>query len=147
MAMIRDMWFHSGDIGKIDEDGYFYFVDRKKDYLRRRGENISSYEVETLFQDHPDISEVAAHAVPSELGEDDLKITLVLEEGAQLSEEDLCHWCIERMPYFAVPRYIEFRAELPKNPLGKVEKYKLRDQGCTATTWDFEQSTITLQKR
>lgn len=147
MAMIRDLWFHSGDIGKIDEDGYFYFVDRKKDYLRRRGENISSYEVETLFQNHPDISEIAAHAVPSELGEDDLKITVVLEAGARISEEELCRWCVEKMPYFAVPRYVEFREELPKNPLGKVEKYKLRDQGCTATTWDIEKSTITLHKR
>jgi len=147
MSMIQDMWFHTGDIGKIDEDGYFYFVDRKKDYLRRRGENISSYEVETLFQNHPEISEVAAHAVPSELGEDDLKITLVLEEGSRVTEEELCRWCIDQMPYFAVPRYIEFRSKLPKNPLGKVEKYKLRDQGRTATTWDIEESTITLQKR
>lgn len=147
LAMMRNMWFHTGDIGKFDEDGYFYFVDRKKDYLRRRGENISSFEVESLLQSHPDVSEVAAHAVLSDVGEDDLKITLVLERDAKLTEQDLCRWCIEMMPYFAVPRFIEFRSELPKNPLGKVEKYKLRDEGCTATTWDIEKSGITYAKR
>ncbi|MGI9295281.1 MAG: AMP-binding protein, partial [Pseudomonadales bacterium] len=146
-AIMRNMWLHTGDIGKFDDDGFFFFVDRKKDYLRRRGENISSYEIESLFQQHPDISEVAAHAVYSELGEDDLKITVVREPTADLTEGALCEWCLDRLPYFAVPRYIEFRSELPKNPLGKIEKFRLRDDGCTAATWDREKSGLTIEKR
>jgi len=147
MKQIRNLWFHTGDIGKFDEDGFFYFVDRKKDYLRRRGENISSYEIEQTFLEHDDIKEVAVHSVPSELTEDDVKVTAVLREDAALDEETLCRWAIERVPYFAVPRYIEFRAELPKNPVGRVLKYTLRDDGVTGKTWDLEQSSIELKKR
>lgn len=146
-AVIRNLWFHSGDIGKFDEDGFFYFVDRKKDYLRRRGENISSFEVETAFRAHEAIEDVAAHAVKSEVGEDDLKVTAILKPGATLTEEELCVWAIDRMPYFAVPRYIEFRTELPRNPVGRVLKYQLRDEGCTPQTWDREKSNVQLTKR
>ena len=147
LAAMRNLWFHSGDIGKFDEEGYFVFLDRKKDYLRRRGENISSQEVEALFQQHPAISEVAAYAVPSDLGEDDLKIAAVLKPGEALGEADLCKWAIDRMPWFAVPRYIEFMAELPKTPTGRVEKHKLRAEGRTEAVWDLEASDIVLRKR
>ena len=136
-----------GDIGRFDEEGYFYFLDRKKDYLRRRGENISSFEIEKTFQAHPDIMDVAVHAVLSSVGEDDLKVTAVLHEGASLTEHDLCRWSLDRVPYFAVPRYIEFRSDLPRNPTGKVMKYQLRDEGCTPTTWDREKTDFELQKR
>lgn len=146
-AVIRNLWFHSGDIGKFDEDGFFYFVDRKKDYLRRRGENISSFEVETAFRAHEAIEDVAAHAVKSDVGEDDLKVTAILKPGALLTAELLCVWALDRLPYFAVPRYIEFRTELPRNPVGRVLKYQLRDEGCTPATWDREQSDIKLTKR
>jgi crotonobetaine/carnitine-CoA ligase len=146
-AVMRNQWFHTGDVGMFDDEGFFYFVDRKKDYLKRRGENISSYEMEVTFQDHPDIQEVAVHAVASPVGEDDVKVTAVLRPGATLSEEALCRWAIERVPYYAVPRYIEFRSELPKNPQSKVLKYQLRDEGKTASTWDFESSGITVAKR
>ena len=78
------------------------------------------------------------HAVPSELGEDDVKVTAVLQDGADLTEEELCRWVAERVPYFAIPRYIEFRADLPRNPVGRVLKYQLRDEGVTADTWDRE---------
>jgi crotonobetaine/carnitine-CoA ligase len=146
-AVMRNMWMHMGDIGKFDENGYFYFVDRKKDYLRRRGENISSFEMEATFAAHPELQEVAVHAVLSELSEDDIKVTAVLRTGATLTEEDLCRWCLDKVPYFAVPRYIEFRSELPKNPVGRVLKYQLRDEGATPATWDFDKANISVKRR
>jgi crotonobetaine/carnitine-CoA ligase len=142
-----NLWFHTGDVGKFDADGFFYYVDRKKDCVRRRGENISSYDVEVAFLKHPDVLEVAAHAVPSANGEDDLKVTVVRQAGSGLSEEQLARWSMERVPYFAVPRYIEFRDALPKSELGRVRKVELREQGRTPATWDFEESGIKLAKR
>jgi carnitine-CoA ligase len=147
LNIMADLWLHTGDIGLFDEDGFFFFVDRKKDYLRRGGENISSFEMENTIGNHPAIQEVAVHAVLSELSEDELKATVVLHEDADLSERELCLWAIERVPYFAVPRYIEFRKQLPKNPVGRVLKYTLRDEGCTAATWDRTKSDIELKKR
>jgi len=146
LKLMRNMWFHTGDIGKFDEDGFFYFIDRKKDYLRRRGENISSFEMEAVFSDHSDIVEVAVHAVPSDKGEDDVKVTAVLREGATLTEQALFEWSVDVVPYYALPRYIEFRASLPKNPQGKVLKYLLRDEGKTSHTWDQEDSNIVVSK-
>lgn len=143
----RNLWMHTGDIGRIDANGHFFFVDRKKDYLRRRGENISSFEMESIFGQHPAICDVAFHAVPSELGEDDLKITAVLHPGAGIGHEELCLWSIERLPYFAVPRYIEFRDVLPRNPVGRLLKYQLRDEGRTPATWDREESAIKIPRR
>src|SRR5262249_11944778 len=127
--------------------GYFYFVDRKKDYLRRRGENISSFEVENAFMKHPAIKEVAVHAVLSELGEDELKVTAVLQDRSEGSEEALCRWAIDKLPYYAVPRYIEFREELPKNAVGRPLKYQLRDEGCTPATWDREKAGLAFERR
>jgi crotonobetaine/carnitine-CoA ligase len=146
LKVMRNLWFHSGDIGKFDDEGYFYFVDRKKDYLRRRGENISSFEMETTFSLHPDIQDIAVHAVLSDI-EDDVKVTAVLRPGATLTEEELCRWSLDEVPYYAVPRFIEFRDELPKNPQGRVLKYQLRDEGRTAKTWDREDSDIEIKKR
>jgi len=146
-AAWADLWFHTGDIGSIDADGFFTFVDRKKDYLRRGGENISSFEMETAFRQHPDIDDVAVHAVPSELGEDEVKVTAVLKSGAGLAEEDLCRWSIDRVPHFAVPRFVEFRSDLPRNPVGRVLKYQLRDEGVTASTWDRAASGIVVRRR
>jgi carnitine-CoA ligase len=147
MKTFKNLWYHTGDIGKFDEEGYFFFLDRKKDYMRRGGENISMHEMESTFMGHPDVIEVAAHAVPSELLEDDVKITAVVREGATLKEEELCRWSVDRVPYFAVPRYIEFRRELPKTPTGKVEKFLLRDEGKTLTTWDRNAVNFALNKR
>ena len=146
-SLLRNLWFHTGDIGRFDADGFFYFVDRKKDYLRRRGENISSFEMETAFLGHPDISEIAVHAVHSEVTEDDVKVTAVLVAGSTLTEAELCTWSTDKLPYFAVPRYIEFRDELPKNPVGRVLKYVLRDEGKTERTWDRESAGIAISKR
>lgn len=147
LKVMRNLWLHTGDIGKFDEDGFFYFVDRKKDYLRRRGENISSFEMEAAFARHPAIAEVAVHAVPSPHGEDDVKVTAVLRPGATLTPEELFRWAMDQVPYYALPRYIEFRDVLPKNPQGRVLKYQLREEGKTPATWDQETSGITVTKR
>ncbi|MND83097.1 Long-chain-fatty-acid--CoA ligase [compost metagenome] len=147
LKLMRNMWFHTGDIGKFDDDGFFYFVDRKKDYLRRRGENISSFEMEAAFAVHPDLAEVAVHAVPSDKGEDDVKVTAVLHQEARLTPEELFHWATDSVPYYALPRYIEFRRSLPKNPQGRVLKYQLRDEGKTADTWDLEDTDIKVAKK
>ena len=146
-AVMRNLWFHTGDIGRFDPGGWFWFVDRKKDYLRRRGENISSFELERTFRTHPDIADVAVHAVFSDLTEDDVKVTAVRRDGSGLTEEQLCRWCLDKLPYFAVPRYIEFRAELPRNATGKVLKQQLRDDGVPAGTWDIAGSDIEVVKR
>jgi crotonobetaine/carnitine-CoA ligase len=142
----RNLWFHTGDLAKRDEDGYFYFVDRKKDALRRRGENISSFEVERAVNSHPSVLESAAVAVPSEVGEDEVKICVVLRPGVTLTPEELIRHCNDRMPYFAVPRYVEFMESLPKTPTERVEKYKLKQAGITANTWDREKAGIQLTR-
>jgi crotonobetaine/carnitine-CoA ligase len=143
----RNWWYHTGDIGRIDDDGFLYFVDRKADYLRRRGENISSFEVERILIGHGSLADVAVHAVPSQLTEDDLKLTATVKEGASLTEEELFRWCIDQLPYFALPRYIEFRAELPRSPVGRVLKRELRAQGVTPSTWDAEAAGVTYERR
>ncbi|MCU1378432.1 MAG: AMP-dependent synthetase and ligase [Acidimicrobiales bacterium] len=143
----RNWWYHTGDIGRIDDEGFLFFVDRKADYLRRRGENISSFEVESILMGHGALADVVVHAVPSDLTEDDLKITATVKEGASVTEEELFRWAIDQLPYFALPRYIEFRAELPRSPVGRVLKRELRDEGVTPATWDVEASGITYAKR
>ena len=143
----RNWWYHTGDIGRIDVDGYLYFVDRKADYLRRRGENISSFEVERILMRHPALADVAVHAVPSELTEDDLKVTATPKEGAAVAEDELFRWCIDELPYFALPRFIELRAELPRSPVGRVLKRELRDEVATDAWWDADASGISYEKR
>lgn len=145
VAVWRNLWMHTGDLGRID-GVYLYFIDRKKDYLRSRGENISSFEIERAFMRHDAISEVAVHAIADGIGEDCLKVTAVLRENASLTEEDLCQWSIDNVPYFAVPRFIEFREELPKTPTGKVTKHRLRTDGRTISTWDREDAGITVRR-
>jgi carnitine-CoA ligase len=147
LDVLRNLWFHTGDLGRVDEEGYLYFVDRKKDYLRRRGENVSSFELERVFHEHDAVKDVAVHSVPSEQGEDEVKVTIVLQPEVRIGEEALCAWCIDKVPYFAVPRYIEFRADLPRNPVGRVLKYALRDEGVTNATWDREAAGFTFDRR
>jgi crotonobetaine/carnitine-CoA ligase len=145
--MHRSLWFHTGDIGRIDDNDYLFFVGRKADYLRRRGENISAWEVEKVFHEHQDVADVSVHAVPSDVGEDELKVTLVLTEGAKLTEEQLCRWAVDRLPYYAVPRYIEFRAALPWSETGRATKVILKAEGVTATTWDREAAGLSFERR
>jgi crotonobetaine/carnitine-CoA ligase len=143
----KNLWLHTGDIARVDEDGYLFFVDRKADYLRRRGENISSFEVESIIMSHGAVADCVVHAVPSEMAEDDLKITATLKADATVTEEELFRWCIDQLPYFALPRYVEFRAELPRSPVGRVLKRTLRDDGVTPTTWDAEAAGVKYDKR
>ena len=143
----RNLWFHTGDLARLDEDGYAYFVDRKKDTLRRRGENISSFEMEKVLYGHEAVKDAAVHAVASPVGEDDVKVTVVLQDGATVNEEQLCRWIAERVPFFAIPRYVEFRADLPRNPVGRVLKYELRAEGVTAATWDREAAGVVFERR
>lgn len=147
IACFRNLWHHTGDLGRIDKDGWLYFIDRKADYLRRRGENISSQELEFSFLQHPAIHEVAAYAVPSELAEDDVKITVVLAQASSLTEEGLCRWAFENVPRFAVPRYIEFAEDLPRSPTGRVLKRTLREQHETDRCWDRERAGLELPRR
>jgi crotonobetaine/carnitine-CoA ligase len=136
----RNFWFHTGDAGRQDSDGYFYFVDRIKDTIRRRGENLSSYEIERVLIEHPAVAEAAAVAVRSEIagGEDEVKACVVLAPGQALSPEALLDFCQTRMPHFAVPRYVEFLGALPKTPTAKVQKAILRQSGISGATWDRE---------
>jgi len=109
-----------------------------KDYIRRRGENISSFEIEAVVNAFPKVLESAAIAVKSEVGEDEVKIVVVLKPGEKVAPEELLDFCQERMLYFAVPRYAEFVDSLPQTPNEKVQKAKLRELGITETTWDRE---------
>ena len=128
-------WFHTGDLGRL-EDGWLSFMGRKKDVIRRRGENISAFEVEEVIEAHPAVLEVAAYAVPSELTEEEVKVSVVRRPGSSLSEEQLVLWCSERMARHMVPRYVEFVDSLPRTPTAKVEKYRLQAAGLTSATWD-----------
>ncbi|WP_265943417.1 AMP-binding protein [Dechloromonas sp. A34] len=138
----QGLWFHTGDYLLQDEEGFYHFVDRKKDAIRRRGENISSYEVETMVTSHPLVLEAAATPVKSELGEDEVMITVVLRPGAQLSAAELIVHCEQVMAKFMVPRYVRFVASLPRTPTEKVQKYVIREQGVTADTWDRERQDV-----
>jgi crotonobetaine/carnitine-CoA ligase len=132
----RNGWFHTGDGFVQDEDGWFHFVDRKKDAIRRRGENISSMEVESLVNAHPGVLETAAIAVPSDWGEDEVKVVVVRKENVTLDASELHAYLLGTMPKFMVPRYIEFVDALPKTPTEKVRKVALREEGVNAATWD-----------
>jgi crotonobetaine/carnitine-CoA ligase len=136
----RNLWFHTGDLCRMDEDGYIFFMDRVKDYIRRRGENISSFEVENLISTHPSIEESAAIAVKlDEQGrhsEDELMIVIVLKENMTLDPKDLIEFLKPIMPKFMIPRFVRFRDSLPKTPTNRVQKVKLRDEGVTKDTWD-----------
>jgi crotonobetaine/carnitine-CoA ligase len=134
----RHRWFHTGDRVVRQSDGYFRFVDRLKDAIRRRGENISSFEVEQVLLSHPAVANAAAFPVRSPLAEDEVMAAVILNPDQQLTPSDLAAFCEPRLPYFAVPRYIEFMNELPTTENGKVQKYKLRERGVTSATWDRE---------
>ncbi len=146
LEAFRNLWFHTGDLGYFDEDGFLYYVGRKKDAIRRRGENISAFEIESVVNQHAAVLESAAIAVPSELGEDDVKIVVVLKPGAEVTHEELIRFCEQRLAYFMIPGYVEFKDTLPKNPSQRIEKYKLRAEGVTAATWDREKAGIKLQR-
>ena len=134
----RGGWFHTGDYGRLDLDGWLYFLGRKKDAIRRRGENISAFEIEQVVESHPAVLQAAAFGVPSELMEEEVKICAVLRPGFSLSEPDLAAWCSRLMARHMVPRYIELLPSLPVTPTEKVEKYRLKEAGVTPNTWDAD---------
>jgi crotonobetaine/carnitine-CoA ligase len=125
-AAFRAGWFLTGDLGYRDGDGYFWFVARKKDIIRKRGENISGAELDRVIGGHPGVLEAAAIPVPSELGEDDILVAVVPRPGATIAAEEIAAWCRERLAPIKVPRYVAFVEALPKTPTHRVEKYKLR---------------------
>jgi crotonobetaine/carnitine-CoA ligase len=135
----RNLKLHTGDLGRMDDDGYLYFMDRVKDYIRRRGENVSSMEVERTLASYPGILEAAAIGIQASEGasaEQEILVCLVLADGVELDAETLWSWLDERMPYFAVPRYMRVVDSLPKTPTERVRKVELREQGITSDTYD-----------
>jgi crotonobetaine/carnitine-CoA ligase len=126
-AAFRDGWFLTGDLGRTDVDGYFWFVARKKDIIRKRGENISGAELDRVIGSHPDVVEAAAIPVPSDLGEDDILVVVVARPGATLDATDIAEWCRARLAPIKVPRYVVFADTLPHTPTHRVAKYRLRE--------------------
>jgi crotonobetaine/carnitine-CoA ligase len=143
----RGGWFHTGDGFRCDEDGNFYFADRIKDAIRRRGENISSFEVEAMVNEHPAVLESAAIGVPSEHSEDEVKVIVVPRPGMALDPRELIEFLIPRMPRFMVPRYVEVAAELPKtDATQRTQKHRLRAHALNAATWDREAAGVELPR-
>jgi crotonobetaine/carnitine-CoA ligase len=144
----RGGWFHTGDRGYLDGDGYLFFVDRKKEAIRRRGENISAYEVELILSRHPEVYEAAAVPVASELGEDEVMVYVVLRPGSALTHEEVVHFCSANMAYYMVPRFVDFIHALPKTASEKIEKYKLKQdaQSRREALWDREREGIEVRR-
>jgi len=141
-------WYRTGDLGIRDADGDFFFVDRKSDFIRDKGRNISSLQVEAQVMQHPAVAAVACFGIPSEYiqNETELKLDVILKPGMSVTHEDLARFINDNAPYFFVPRYIEFVSELPYTPTNKVQKYKLREKGVTPNAWDRTKTTFILKK-
>jgi len=142
---LRGLWYHTGDYGRRLPSGAFAFIDRKEDSLRRRGENISSFDLEQAIDAHPAIIESAVVAVPSDLGEDDIKACIAA--GSPIEPAELFDFFKDHLPYFAIPRYVDFLDTLPRNGVGRVLKHKLRAAGNATETWDFEAMNMTVAKQ
>jgi crotonobetaine/carnitine-CoA ligase len=145
-AAWRNGWFHTGDAFRRDAEGLYYFVDRQKDAIRRRGENISSFEVEAEVGAYPHVKEVAALAVPSELGEDEVMVAIVPHPGVPFDSAELIAFLIPRMPRFMVPRYVRVLDDLPRTPTAKVQKHLLRAEGVCEGVFDRERAGIRLAR-
>ncbi|OQM77827.1 AMP-binding protein [Rhodococcus sp. 66b] len=136
-SALRNMWFHSGDLVRMDVDGNVFFIGRKKESIRRRGENISSFEVEEGIREHPSVLDCAAFGVKSDLTEEEVKVSVVVKSEAALTEKEIWEFCYATMARFQVPRYIEFVTDLPKTPTGKVEKFRLQENPFNEETKEF----------
>jgi carnitine-CoA ligase len=145
-AAFRNCWFHTGDLGYVDQDGFLFYVDRKKDALRRRGEMVSSWEVERLVAKFPGVVECAVVGVPSAMTEDDILVAVVTVDGRPIHAPALIRFCEEHTARFQVPRYVRTVAELPRTQTQRVEKYRLRDEGVTADTWDAEAAAASADR-
>lgn len=143
----RNLWHHTGDLGTVDEAGCITFVDRKKDAMRRRGENVSSFELEAAISRHPAVVRAAVIPVPSPLGEDDIKACLVVDEGHAPTPEELFAFFKEHLPYFAIPRYVQIRDSLPTTAAtDRVQKHVLREEGIGHDAWDFEELGLVVSQ-
>ncbi|SMH51829.1 AMP-binding protein [Mesorhizobium australicum] len=145
-AAWRNGWFHTGDGFRKDAEGNFYFVDRLKDAIRRRGENISSFEVESEVLSHPAVREAAAVAVKSEIAEDEVMAVVALKEGVEFDPAELIEFLRPRMAHFMIPRYVRVVDGLPRTPTAKIEKVKLREAGITDDTWDRDAAGIRIKR-
>ncbi len=148
VASMRNMWFHTGDRGYLDADGFLYFVNRKKDAIRRRGENISSAEVERLIARHPAVQEAAVFPVQAQTSEDEVAATVVLKQGHGATELELIEFCVKEMPYYMVPRYMQVAADLPRTLSFRVQKFKLMEEARrNPDAWfDREKAGIVLKR-
>ncbi|VTU36497.1 Long-chain-fatty-acid--CoA ligase [Variovorax sp. PBS-H4] len=148
VAAHRNQWFHTGDRARRDKDGYFWFVDRKKDCIRRRGENISAFEVERVIMGHPAVANVAVFPVATAEKDEEVGAAVVVRDGQRLSEADLVAHCAANMSYFMVPRYIQVLPELPTTTNQKIEKFKLKQdmEAALGSVWDREQAGIVLKR-
>lgn len=148
LAAHRNQWFHTGDRGMRDADGYFWFVDRKKDCIRRRGENISAFEVEQIIATHPGVANAAVVALATDTNDEEVGAVVVRKEGSALSELEIIEHCQRNMAYFMVPRYIQFRDALPTTVNQKVEKFRLRQEleRDLSSAWDREAAGVQVQR-
>ena len=146
LATWRNLWHHTGDLARQDEDGTVWLVDRKKDFIRRRAENVSSVQVEEAILKHPAVRQVSVHAVPGEFSDDDIKACIVLAQNGRPPMDDLFRFFKRTLPYFAIPRYVEFMDSLPANAVGRVRKEDLRRRGVTTSTWDLEALGLTVSR-
>jgi crotonobetaine/carnitine-CoA ligase len=142
-----NLWYHTGDLARLDDDGELFFVDRKKDVMRHKGRNIASVDVERAAQAHPGVHEVAAHGVPAAelVYEDEVKLCVVRTPSVDVTAEDLAAHIMDNAPYYLVPRYIEFLDELPHTPTGRVQKFVLRERGVTKNTWDRDAANFIVK--
>lgn len=144
----RNLWYHTGDLGRSDEEGDYYFVDRKADYIRFKGRNISSFAVEAAVSAHPAVLQCAAHGVVSQelTSEAELKVCILLKPETQATAEEIARFVNDTAPYFFVPRYIEFVDVLPQTPTGRVQKFLLRERGVTDATWDAREEDFEIRR-
>jgi crotonobetaine/carnitine-CoA ligase len=141
-----NLWHHTGDFGRMEADGVLTFLDRKKDIVRRRGENVSSLAVENVIRQHLAVADVAVCALPADLGDEEIKACLVLAAGATLTAPEFFDFVRDQVPYFAIPRYVDVRDSLPANALGRVMKHVLRAEGVPATAWDMEAEGLVVDR-
>ncbi len=150
LERFRNLWYHTGDLVRIDETGELFFVDRKDDYLRVRGENVASYEVEVAIERHQAVTEAAAYGVRAGdaalVLEDEVMVAVVLQDGAQVDPADLLAFVAEQLPHFAIPRYLEFVSDLPRTATGRIQKHVLRARGTTPETFDRVAAGVTLKR-
>lgn len=142
----RNGWFHTGDLFRYDEAGRYYFVDRLKDSVRRRGENISSAEVENDINAHPAVAQCAVVAARNDQGDEEVKAFIVPRQGANPDPAEIIQFLRARLPHFMVPRYLEFIADLPRTPSQKIQKHLLRELGNSEKTWDRERAGIVIKR-